>query len=117
MKSNAVVDSTCLIVLERIARLSLLSELYSPVVIPPEVALEFGRILDWMEVRRPTDLEMFQSLSTRLGAGESAAITLAVEIAPSAIILDDLDARRHAQKLGLPVIGTVGLTLKAKKAG
>ena len=66
MKSNAVVDSTCLIVLERIARLSLLSELYSPVVIPPEVALEFGRILDWMEVRRPTDLEMFQALSTRL---------------------------------------------------
>ena len=45
------------------------------------------------------------------------AIALAQQIAPRWIILDDLAARRVAEGLGLPVIGTLGVLLLAKDAG
>lgn len=35
----------------------------------------------------------------------------------SRLVLDDLDARRYAHKLGLPIVGTVGLLLAAKLRG
>jgi predicted nucleic acid-binding protein len=53
----------------------------------------------------------------RLGPGEREAIALAVELGADEIILDDLSARRMATSLGIPVIGTLGLLLRAKKRG
>ena len=48
--------------------------------------------------------------------GESEAITLAYE-KRLRLIVDDRKAREAAQRLGIPVTGTVGLILKAKQAG
>jgi uncharacterized protein len=56
-------------------------------------------------------------LSTSLGPGESEAISLALEVGASWVILDDRPARRLAQSLGLTVIGTLGILLAAKRRG
>jgi predicted nucleic acid-binding protein len=50
-----------------------------------------------------------------LGPGETEAISLALDISVDWIVLDDEPARRLAESLGLPVIGTLGLLLLAKR--
>jgi predicted nucleic acid-binding protein len=56
-------------------------------------------------------------VSARLGKGEREAIALALELQATELIIDDLPARRLATSLGLPIIGTLGLLLRAKKKG
>jgi predicted nucleic acid-binding protein len=56
-------------------------------------------------------------LQVSLGAGESEAITLALQENAALIILDDRPARRLAEALGLQVIGTLGVLSAAKRKG
>ena len=49
-----------------------------------------------------------------LGAGESAAIGRAIEIG-AALLVDDRAAPRHATGLGLTVVGTLGVPVRAKR--
>jgi len=116
VKIAAVVDSACLIGLERIGGLDLLPALIDPVMAPPAVELEFGPLPPWMIVQAPVDVGMVAALRLVVDAGESEAIALAYERGIR-IILDDRKAREAARRLGVPVTGTVGLLLKAKEAG
>jgi predicted nucleic acid-binding protein len=50
-----------------------------------------------------------------LDEGESAVIALAAELENPAVVLDDKKARRVARQMGLSVVGTVGLLLRAKR--
>jgi predicted nucleic acid-binding protein len=52
-----------------------------------------------------------------LDPGESAVLALAREQPGSQVILDDRDARRCAASLGIPVQGTLGLMVIAKRLG
>lgn len=52
-----------------------------------------------------------------LGAGETAVISIALTIPSAICVLDDLAARNCAEVFQLPVIGTLGILLKAKAAG
>jgi predicted nucleic acid-binding protein len=52
-----------------------------------------------------------------LGAGEIAVLALALETADSLAVLDDAQARFRAERLKIPLTGTVGLLLDAKQAG
>ncbi len=52
-----------------------------------------------------------------LGPGESEVITLALQQDSHGVVLDDLQARKCAQILNLPLMGSLGLVVKAKKAG
>ena len=116
VKIAGVVDSACLIGLERIGRLDLLPSLLDPIFVPPAVNQEFGARPIWMTVERPTDVGMVAALRLLVDPGESEAIVLAYE-KRLRIILDDRKAREVAQRLGVPVIGTVGLLLRAKQEG
>ena len=49
--------------------------------------------------------------------GEASAIALAHEIENKYLITDDLEARKLAIKLGLSIIGTLGVLLRAKQVG
>lgn len=51
------------------------------------------------------------------GPGEREAISLAHELGGYEVILDDLAARRLAGALGLPVTGTLGVLILAKRRG
>jgi predicted nucleic acid-binding protein len=114
VKQPIVADSTCLIGLERIGQLDLLPELFETVVIPPEVAREFGVSLDWLRVENPTDDALITSLKLLVDQGEAEAIALAYEKSCS-VLLDDRQARSVAKQMGLRIIGTVGALILAKQ--
>lgn len=116
MSEPVVVDSTCLIGLERIGQLDVLPALFDPVVVPPEVAREFGTPLPWLKVESPTNRAFIAALKLLLDDGEAEAIALASERGCK-IILDDRQARSVGNSLGLSIIGTVGILLLAKRSG
>jgi len=60
-------------------------------------------------------------LATALGAdldnGESESIVLALELKSSFLLMDEKEGRHRAQRLGLKVVGVVGILLEAKTRG
>ena len=112
-----VSDSTCLIGLERINRLDIPPQLYNKFWIPAAVSAEIGFSLPWLEVRQVQNRTLVSSLRSQVGWGESEAIALALELEDVTILLDDKKARRLAEQFGLPITGTVGMLLKAKRQG
>lgn len=115
MSLSTVTDSTCLIGLERIQRLDILTHVFSRVIIPPAVQIEVGISASWITVQAPRSIMTVAALKTQLDDGEAEAIALALELDDVFIILDDLSARRVAKQLNLKVIGTVGMLLRAKQ--
>ena len=56
-------------------------------------------------------------LAWALGRGETEAIALALENEGARVVIDDAAARRCAHALDVPVIGTLGVLVRAKQAG
>ncbi len=113
MKEIAVVNSTCLISLERIGQLGLLQALFEPIVVPPKVYEEFGGSVEWLHVQAPQNAALVTTLSQLVDDGEAQALALACELS-ALLILDDRKARRWAKRLGIRVLGTIGVLLRAK---
>jgi predicted nucleic acid-binding protein len=111
-----VVDSTCLIGLEKIGHLDLLSNLFGPVCAPPEVERESGLSPEWLKIEKPSNPALVAALKVTVDDGEAEAIALAAE-RKWRIVLDDRRARDVAQRMELKVIGTVGILIRAKRAG
>lgn len=116
MKEPIVLDSTCLIGLERIGQLDILSRLFEPIVIPNEVLNEFGTGFSWLKVETPSNTPLISSLKILVDDGETEAIALALE-KNYRIVLDDRQARSTARRMGLSVIGTIGVFIYAKQNG
>jgi predicted nucleic acid-binding protein len=116
VKEPIVTDSTCLIGLERIGKLDILPALFEPIAIPNEVAKEFGTSISWLKTETPKNLSLISVLKLSVDAGEAEAVALALE-KNCKIILDDKQARSVAKRLGLNVIGTVGIFIRAKQDG
>jgi predicted nucleic acid-binding protein len=94
-----------------------LPAVFGTVLIPEAVAKEIGFSAPWLEIRAVKDSPLETRFRNQLGAGESAALLLAVEVAPARIVLDDRRARRVAEELGLSMIGTPGILVRAKQRG
>ena len=116
MKEPIVTDSTCLIGLERIGYLDLLPALFEPILIPPEVQREFGMPLPWLTVVIPIDQALVAALKMLVADDKAEAIALAHERGWR-IILDDRRARSVGKRLGVTIIGTVGMLVRAKRSG
>ncbi len=116
VKIPAVLDCACLIGLERIGRLDLLSALLEPIMALPAVVQEFGSSPGWITEVTPSDRGMVAALRLIVDLGESEAITLAYEKGVR-LIIDDSKGRLVAQRLGIAVTGTIGLIVKAKSEG
>jgi len=97
--------------------------MFGKIVCPESVIMEInaGNIkyssipiisFEWLTVE--PDPPMMR-LRKELGAGETAAVTLAYQKKANLIILDDLAARLVAQELGLRVTGTIGILLAASE--
>lgn len=110
-------DTSCLIHLERIERLDLLQALYDDLHVPPAVRDEFGRVPEGFAVEEVSSPGLVRLLRRTLDAGESEVIALGMRFGEAHLILDDGAARREAKDLDLTVIGTVGLVLRAQRAG
>jgi predicted nucleic acid-binding protein len=116
---TVVADTSPVIALAQIGQLSLLRALFSNVFVPPAVRAEIRSVTqpDWIEERPLADAVDPRVLVATLHAGEREAIALALEVGASHILLDDLAARALAERLGLSVLGTLGILLLAKQRG
>jgi len=123
-----VIDASPLILLQKINRLNLLSELSEELVIPKAVSNE---LLSYEEDRAVWSTFFRSSTKIRdlkdhvqicpditgwgLGKGESEVISYAIANAGYEAVLDDLEARKCAVTFNIPLRGTVGIILLAKK--
>ncbi len=118
MHKTIVSDTSCFIILTNIGELDLLQKTYGKILTTHEVATEFGQALpDWVELKSAADKTPQQILELQIDKGEASAISLALEIPGSTIILDDFKARKIAEHLGLEITGTIGVIIKAKLRG
>ncbi len=115
----AVSNTSPLLFFNKINSLSLITQCFTEVYIPHAVIREtHGLILPQGMISKPVSLIGASFVHGALGylhEGELEAITLAQEIKVDYVLLDDLAARRKAVRLGLPVMGTVGILLLAHK--
>lgn len=126
---RVIVNSTPLIVLCNVGKLEILRTLYTEITIPEAVFAEVTKkedsacqivkkSLDWIRIEKilsPSDKKMYQA---KLHDGEVEVMILAQEgVRADLVVLDDNAAKKTAKYLGLNVTGTLGILLKAKKAG
>lgn len=71
----------------------------------------------WITVQAVNDVARVSLLRAELDEGEAEAIALAWETGLRPVLLDEKDARRAARRLELPVLGTVGVLVWARRAG
>ncbi len=118
MPKIVISDTSCLIILSNTNELEILKHLYGEIITTEEISKEFGEPLpDWIIIRSPDDLLIKRSLEQQIDKGEASAIALALETPGCTIILDDLKARKIAEKYGLKITGTLGIILQANEKG
>jgi uncharacterized protein len=122
---TVICNATPLINFAAIARLDILPAIFERIIIPQAVydettgsgfpgtpfvlqAIASG----WLQVRPVATIAPI--IPVELDDGEREAIALAIEIAERGILLDEREARQIAQRLGLQVMGTLGILLLAK---
>ena len=69
----------------------------------------------WVKVTRVEELGLVETLMTLLHKGEAEAIALAMQVKADILLLDGKKARALATKLGLRILGTLGILILAKK--
>lgn len=127
---KTVSNSSVLISLSTIGKLFLLPKRFPDgIIIPKAVWAEVveagsgrpGSIevssAKWISVQEATDRSLVNLLRIELDHGEAEAIALAHEVKANIALLDERDARHAAEKLGMRVLGTVGILVWGKKAG
>lgn len=123
-----VVNASPLIYLAHARLIDLLQVEGSTVNVPRTVSEEIRRrglndltvralnSIDWLHEVDPVPPSS-KVLFWKLGPGETSVLSWALAHSGSVAILDDLAARRCAEVLELPLIGTLGIVLKAKRKG
>lgn len=124
-----VVDTSPLIFLAKLDRLDLLRRGADEVLAPPAVIEEVRQHPDdasrrieeavstWLTVRPVEDRRTLEVLVVDLDLGEAEAIALAREADADRVVMDDHDGRRYVRRLGLAVVGTLGVLLAARLRG
>jgi len=72
---------------------------------------------DWIERRVVQNQALVAALRRDLDRGEAETIALALELEADLVLLDEREGRHAAQRLGLYVVGVVGILLEAKASG
>lgn len=126
MSERAAVNASPLIYLARADLLDLLQLAGREVWVPTQVAEEIlrrgpddptARALngtEWLRAVKPPDVP-HEVLAWGLGPGESAVIATCLAHPGCRAVIDDLQGRRCAEALGVPLRGMLGLVLLAKR--
>ncbi len=122
-----VSNSSVIIALVRICRLDLLEKLFGKVIVPEAVWKEatvegkpgYEKIVraGFLHVERARNMGLVALLEEFIDTGEAEAIVLALELKADLLLVDDRDARNLAKKLGLQLMGTLGVIALAKYRG
>lgn len=127
---KVVANSSVLIALSIIGQLELISQRFPEGILIPQAVwdevVETGKdqygaekvkSISWLTVCKVKDENLVSALCIELDKGESEAIALCCEQKADVILLDEKDARRVANRLGLLTLGTVGILIWAKRNG
>jgi predicted nucleic acid-binding protein len=121
----AVADAAPLIAFARAGKLDVLPRVLGEVLVPESVAAECqvhgqpgaeaiaGAFTAGL-LHRQSDVEGLQSTFPQLDTGETAAIQLALKLG-SSVLIDERLGRAVARRLGLAVIGSLGVLLAGKR--
>jgi len=122
-----ITDTSVILNLCAIGQEDLLRLLFDAVMAPTAVEAEFQRLAfttprfrgltfpSFIQITAPDSLLSSLTDSSRLQAGEIAALSLAVERKAEAVLMDELAGRAAAAALGLRTIGLLGILLDAKR--
>mgnify|MGYP001411078255 CR=1 FL=1 len=126
---RVVSNSSALINMARIGKLTLLRELFGVLIVPDAVwqevvvegagqpgADEIGSA-DWIQRQAVMNMQLVQALQQDLDAGEAEAIALSLEIGAELLLMDENLGRETARHLGLRYIGLIGALVMAKRRG
>jgi hypothetical protein len=124
----AVSNSSPLIALGKIGRLTILKDLFGRIYIPLKVYEEITVIQyaserelfksDWIKVVKVRNRELIRELRRGgLDEGEIEAIALAMEVSADILLIDDKKGRKIAQGYGLNILGTLGVLIEAHNRG
>jgi uncharacterized protein len=123
---TVVSDASPLISLAVIGHLEILKQLYAQVIIPQAVYQEITghgpglpstrevQTLEWIISQPVQNSVVAHALQGELDDGEAEAITLAVEMQADLLLVDERRARTVATRLGLNVVGVLGVLVEAK---
>lgn len=126
-----VADTTPLISLIKIKRLSILERLFRQVLVPEAVYNELTTNTSFVEESRQfAECGFIQRVSsidsryvkllretTGLDLGESEAIAYADSEGADVLLIDEIKGRRIARSMGLPIMGTIGVLLASFQDG
>ena len=125
-----VSDSTPIISFAKLGMLDVLDKFYDEVLLPKAVINEVCRnpIFEaeasavqtciYIKVKVVNNTQAVRKLmATGFDIGESEAIVLAETMPESLLLMDERKGRQIAIKMGVRVIGTLGILLQAKKVG
>lgn len=116
MQKKVFVDTSCLIILDKIDSLDILNKVYGIVFTTNCVALEFGKNLPHYIVVEGIDTYNYNKLEdSDLESGEKSILSKALNNNSVFIILDDLKARRFAKINKIKFTGTIGVLIEAKE--
>ena len=125
-----VSDATPIISLIKAGKLELLGQFYDEVFLPAAVYNEVCRnpafsaeaaliqscgFIQTKTVRHAQSVKILRSAG--LDLGESEAIVLADTLPDALLLIDERKGRQIAQNMGIRIIGTLGILLRAKEIG
>jgi len=118
-----VSNTSPLIVLKKARAIMLLTELFKEILIPSAVwselkvrEEEFFKRLEGLRITEVGDRRLVNALALTVDLGEAEAIALSLET-DVPLLIDDLKGRRIARRMGVRIIGSLGVLALAKRNG
>jgi predicted nucleic acid-binding protein len=124
--TSVVSDTSPINYLCLIEAIEVLPALFSEVLIPPSVLNELRHprvpkaVADWLNALPPwirQQAPMALRPGLKLDAGETEAISLALELNLHAVLIDEADGRQAAEDCGLKAVGTLSILITAEAHG
>lgn len=127
MSKIVIADAGPLIAFARLHQLDLLPQIFDRVFVTDIVFAECAGRADFPEsplIRKAVEKEQlvlctapdFSAYAQKIDAGEASAIAVAIEYG-CGVLMDGNTGRKMATNAGVPVIGTVGVLVLAKRKG
>jgi len=125
---RCVVDAAPIIFLAKLGHLEFLRLNAEEVLVPTEVLKEIAakqdeateevskRLDGWLKECKVVRSDLMRMLID-MDEGERSVLAQALQEGIDSVVLDDMEARRIARRLGLKPIGTVGLLIVARQRG
>ena len=128
MPEHWVINTSPTILLAKVGLVEFVPQLVTELVIPEPVASEIltaakgDAAAVWLQGAgkifiKPAVADLPSLSDWKIGPGERSVISWAATHADYMAVLDDLEARFIAQRLGIKIIGTIGIVLRLKRHG